>query len=113
MAVEGGVENLANNLFGFDTLAYLDTCDDSADTAESKEGSSAETAKTAETSDATTASTTSFESIYDKFMSTYGTQDNYQRSFGGVAAVEDPTMSDKGEVSFSFSRPIVYPKELL
>ena len=77
MDVDGGAVALSNEMFGFDTFAYLDTCDDSDDTAESKEGSSAKTAKTAETSSATTASTTSYESIYGKFMSTYGTQDNY------------------------------------
>ena len=46
-------------------------------------------------------------------MATYGTLQNIQRSFGGVANVTEAGMSDKGELTIKFSRPLVYPRALL
>ena len=47
-------------------------------------------------------------------MENYGTVINYQRTYGGELKLEeDAKVSKLGEFTIKFSRPIVFPNELL
>ena len=49
-------------------------------------------------------------------MTVYGTTENYLRSYGGPVEVENQSeqkLGDSGEISISFGRDIVYPRELI
>lgn len=49
-------------------------------------------------------------------MADYGSTENYLRSYGGLVEVENQSeqqLGDSGEISISFGRDIVYPRELI
>jgi hypothetical protein len=51
--------------------------------------------------------------MYELFMANYGTAENYLRCYGGVVEASETSMTDGGELTISFNRDIVYPRELL
>lgn len=46
-------------------------------------------------------------------MKIYGTPENYLRCYGGEVKASSPSMDADGNLSLVFSRPIVFPQELL
>ena len=48
-------------------------------------------------------------------MANYGTTENWLRSYGGEVEFEntDTELDKSGEIKIKFSRPVVFPRELL
>ena len=56
----------------------------------------------------------SFESILEQYMEKYGTESNYQRTYGGeIKPDKEEKMNHAGEVTIKFSRPVIFPNELI
>ena len=56
----------------------------------------------------------SFESILKQYMEKYGTESNYQRTYGGeIKPDKEGKMNHAGEVTIKFSRPVIFPNELI
>lgn len=54
-----------------------------------------------------------YDNIYDDYMAELKTVDNYVELYGGPVTSTKPKMDAFGKLTFSFSRPISYPAELL
>ena len=46
-------------------------------------------------------------------MEDYGTEENFLRAYGGAVEFPEPTFDKSGHLSIRFSRPVVFPTELL
>ena len=46
-------------------------------------------------------------------MAAYGTTRNYLRAYGGPVGPEETTLDEQGHLSLVFSRPVVFPRELI
>ena len=55
----------------------------------------------------------SYDSIFAKFMESYRTADNFLRAFGGPVSSSEAALTEYGQLSVAFSRPVVYPAALL
>jgi len=57
----------------------------------------------------------SVDDLIENFMKGYGTVENYLRAYGGLAIAKesDVTFDKQGVFSVPFSRPIVFPTELI
>ena len=51
--------------------------------------------------------------MIDQFLQGYDTVDNYLRCYGGPVEVKEPVIDDNGLLTFSFSRPVVFPTSFL
>ena len=54
-----------------------------------------------------------YEDFLDEFMAEYGTTENYLRAYGGSVMTTEAHMSKNGKLTIPFSRPIVFPLDLL
>lgn len=56
----------------------------------------------------------SYEELYEQFLKNYSTAKNWLRVYGGASEPStDSGVRDTGEVTIEFSRPIVFPTQLL
>ena len=46
-------------------------------------------------------------------MEDYETDENFLRDYGGVVEFPDPSFDKTGHLSIGFSRPVVFPTEIL
>ena len=53
------------------------------------------------------------QDMIDSFLRDYGTVGNYQRVFGGSVEFPEPQADERGHLSVGFSRPVVFPDELM
>ena len=51
--------------------------------------------------------------MIDKFLEDYGSPENFLRVFGGQVEFPEPSFDKSGHLSISFSRPIVFPTDLI
>ena len=56
-----------------------------------------------------------YDGILGLFMANYGTPENWLRSYGGSVKFGDvdQSLSKSSEIKIKFSRPIVFPRELI
>ena len=55
-----------------------------------------------------------YDELRDMFLTqSYGTEDNYQRSYGGEVEDSGSKVSSRGILTITFNRDIVFPRELL
>ena len=51
--------------------------------------------------------------MIDHFLESYGTAENFLRVYGGRVEFAEPSPSKDGNLSITFSRPLVFPKSLV
>ena len=53
------------------------------------------------------------QELIDRFLEGYGTNKNWLRVYGGFVETQEPSFDKKGLLTFSFSRPVVFPTKLI
>ena len=51
--------------------------------------------------------------LLKSFLRNYGTNKNWQRSFGGAVDADASSFNDKGVLRIKFNRPVVFPTALV